>query len=64
MSPGSIVGAAIFPLLVWFFNLGGIEGVVGLLAALLLIFMHRSNIVRLINGTESRLNLGRRRRKS
>lgn len=60
VSLGSIVGAAIFPLLVWFFDLGGIEGVVGLLAALLLIFMHRSNIVRLVNGTESRLRLGKR----
>ncbi len=60
VSLASIVGAAIYPLLVWIFGMGFIEGLVGLFAALLLIFQHRGNIVRLIQGKESRLKLGKR----
>ena len=59
VSLASIVGAAIYPLLVWIFGMGFIEGLVGLFAALLLIFQHRGNIVRLLRGTESKFTLHR-----
>ncbi len=59
VSLGSIITALVYPFLVWGFGLGKIEGLVGLFAALLLVFMHRENIKRLVSGTESKLHLGK-----
>ncbi len=56
VSLASMAGAVAYPLLVWIFGLGGIEGVVALFGALLLIFRHRENIVRLIQGKEPKLD--------
>ena len=59
VSLGSILGCAVAPLGVWAFGHGGLEGVLMLLCALLVVFQHRGNIGRLITGTESKLRLGK-----
>ncbi|MGI6029670.1 MAG: glycerol-3-phosphate acyltransferase [Candidatus Heteroscillospira sp.] len=59
VSFGSIVGSACAPLAIWAFGYGGLEGTLTLLCWLLLVFQHRSNIGRLITGTESRLRIGK-----
>jgi glycerol-3-phosphate acyltransferase PlsY len=60
VSLGSIVGTSLFPLQVWLFSYGGLEGLLALFCALVIIFRHRGNIVRLLNGTERTIQLGRR----
>ena len=54
VSLGSICGAIIFAPLVWLSHAGGLEGLLGLFCALLLIFAHRQNIVRLLNHKENK----------
>ena len=60
VSLGSIIGAALFPLLLLAFGLGKgsfsvVSIVIASLLALLVIVRHHSNIKRLINGTENKL---------
>ncbi len=59
VSLGSILGSGCAPLAVWAFGYGGLEGTLTLLCWLLLVFQHRSNIGRLITGTEARLRMGK-----
>ncbi len=58
VSLGAISGTVFFPIGLWAFSYTGLEGFLGLLCALLLVFAHRENIKRLRSGTESKLNLG------
>jgi glycerol-3-phosphate acyltransferase PlsY len=59
VSLGSMLAALCAPLAVWAFDYGGLEGTVMLLCVLLLLFGHRSNIGRLITGTEPKLRIGK-----
>ncbi len=61
VSLGSMASVAFFPIGIWAFDYTGLEGVLGLLCALLLIFAHRENIAKLIRGTENKLNIGGRK---
>jgi glycerol-3-phosphate acyltransferase PlsY len=55
VSLGSIIGAAMFPAIALLFN-KSIEFILfASVLALLIVFMHRSNIVRILSGNESRL---------
>ena len=58
VSLGSIMATATLPVFVWFLNDGGQAAApvmaVAAAAGALIIFMHRANIGRLLNGTESR----------
>lgn len=58
VSLGAIASVVFLPISIWAFSYTGLEGVLGLLCALLMIFAHRENIKRLLNGTESKLNIG------
>lgn len=58
VSLGAVSCSLFFPIGLWAFGYSGLEGLLGLFCALLLIFAHRENIKRLRNGTESKLNLG------
>ena len=60
VSLGAISGTIFFPIGLWVFGYSGLEGLLGLLCALLLVFAHRENIKRLRSGTENKLNLGGR----
>ena len=55
VSLGSIVGAALVPILTLFFGLHTEFLVLGLIAAVFIIYRHKSNIERLLNGTESKI---------
>jgi glycerol-3-phosphate acyltransferase PlsY len=59
VSLGSIVGTAALPVLIAFFNRKGLLHYpvfyLSLLVALIVFVRHRSNIVRLLNGTENRI---------
>lgn len=57
VSLGSMLGALACPVLLWAFGYQPLEGVLGLLCALLIVVKHAENILRLIGGTERRLNL-------
>ncbi len=63
VSLGSVVGSALFPVYLWIFGHDKLSIVLGVLCALLIVIKHAENIVRLIGGTESRLNLGGSRRR-
>ena len=61
VSLGSITSVVFLPIGIWAFDYTGLEGVLGLLCALLLIFAHRENIAKLLKGTENKLNIGGRK---
>ncbi len=63
VSLGSVVGAALFPVYLWIFGHDRLSIILGALCALLIVIKHAENIVRLIGGTESRLELTGGRRK-
>lgn len=57
VSLGSCIGALMFPMLVYMFHEdNGLFIAVSLIMALSALFMHRTNIVRLMRGTESKLS--------
>ncbi len=56
-SVGSMLGSALAPFAIWFFTGSIPETLYGIFAALLIIYTHRENILRLNNGTESRVPL-------
>lgn len=56
VSLGSCVGAVLFPVLVMMFHEGNrVFEIVSLIIAILALYKHKANIVRLLHGTESRL---------
>ena len=56
VSLGSMLGAVIFAVLVLIFRNKNIDFVVfSIILAILAVYMHRSNLVRLLNGTENKL---------
>lgn len=59
VSLGSIIGAALVPILTLFFGLHTEFLILGLIAAVFIIYRHKSNIERLLNGTESKIKAGR-----
>ena len=52
----SLTAGLCIPLLTWMFGKGGLEGLLVMFCYLLLVFEHRSNIVRLVNHTESKIS--------
>lgn len=60
VSLGSIVGAVLVPVLAFFFDCPTEYTVFGVLAAVLVIVRHHTNITRLLNGTESKIKAGHR----
>ena len=58
VSLGSIVAAALVPVLALVFGYPALYVVFGVLAAALIIVRHRSNITRLLDGTENRISAG------
>ena len=64
VSLGSIMGLIFYPIILTAFS-GGQNPtacMISVFMALLVVFMHRENIKRLLNGTESRLDLGRKKK--
>lgn len=55
VSLGSIIGAALVPILALFFGLHTEFLIFGLIAAVFIIYRHKSNIERLLKGTESKI---------
>lgn len=60
VSLGSIIGAALVPVLAFFFDYPTEYLLFGVFAAVLVIVRHHANISRLLNGTESKIKAGRR----
>ncbi len=61
VSLGSIVAAAMVPVLAWFFDAPLEYILFGLAAAAFVIYRHQSNIGRLLHGTESKIKAGHHR---
>ena len=57
VSLGSMLGALCFPVFLWIFDYSALEGVLALLTSLLVLVKHGENILRLIGGTENKLDL-------
>lgn len=55
VSLGSIIGAALVPILAFFLGFNMEFIVLGLIAAIFIIVRHKTNISRLLNGTESKI---------
>ena len=64
VSLGSIVGSALCPVYLWVFGHEKLSIVLCAISAILIIIKHAENIVRLIGGRESRIDLGGRPRRS
>ncbi len=60
VSLASITGSLLLPLYFWIFGFDPVYIYFGLAAAFLIIARHHANIKRLLNGTESKLNLRRK----
>ncbi len=58
VSLGSVVGSALCPVYLWIFGHEKLSVILCALSALLIVIKHAENIVRLIGGTERRLELG------
>ena len=58
---GAVAGAVLAPIFMWIFGFTGLEGVLALLCALLIVIRCAENLVRIAGGTEPRLNIGRPR---
>ncbi len=58
VSLGSLCGGLAVPLLLLAFSYQGLDVILGLLCALLIVVSHRENIVKLIKGTENKLSIG------
>ena len=58
VSLGSVVGSALCPVYLWVFGHEKLSIILGALCALLIVVKHAENIVRLIGGTERRIDLG------
>lgn len=59
VSLGSMISSLLCPIFMIIFSFEGIECVLALLCALLIVVKHAENIVRLIGGTENRLDFGK-----
>lgn len=60
VSLGSCIGAGMFPILVAVFHWGDVAFlVIAFLIGALVVYKHRTNIERLVNGTESKLNFSK-----
>lgn len=57
VSLGSVIGVALYPVFLARFNNTGWNVLAALIIAAFVIFMHRSNIKRIWNGTESKISL-------
>lgn len=60
VSLGSIVAAAMVPILAWAFSAPKEVIGFGLIAAIFIIYRHKANVGRLLNGTESKIKAGHR----
>ncbi len=61
VSLGSILGSMAYPISLALFGLGGVrEVIIAFLSVALLVYRHKENIKRLINGTESKFSLSRK----
>lgn len=60
VSLASVIAAICVPVLIWIFDLSLVYGIFGVLAALCVVYRHKSNIQRLLNGTESKITAKRR----
>ena len=56
VSLGSMVGALFCPIFLWIFGYSTLEGLLALFSAALIVVKHAENILRLIGGTENKLN--------
>ena len=63
VSLGSVVGSALCPVYLWVFGHEKLSIILGALCALLIVIKHAENIVRLVSGTERRIDLGGSRKK-
>ena len=63
VSLGSVVGAALCPVYLWICGHERLSIILGALCALLIVIKHAENIVRLISGTERRIDFGASRKK-
>ena len=60
VSLGSIVAAAFVPILAYIFNLSLSFIIFGIVAAIFVIYRHKTNIVRLLQGNENKIKAGHR----
>lgn len=60
VSLGSIVAAALVPVLAWWFGMPVAYILFGVVAAVFIIYRHKTNIDRLLHGTESKIKAGHR----
>ena len=62
VSLGSVVGAILVPILAIVFGLHTDFMVLGLIAAVFIVYRHKCNISRLLNGTESKIHVASRKK--
>lgn len=63
VSLGSVMCCLIYPLILYRMTMPGLHVVMAVIAAALVIFMHRANIKRLLAGTESKISFSKKDKK-
>lgn len=61
ISLGSVMAAVFFPFATWFFWQNPFYTFMAVLCSAMLVFMHRGNLSRIVNGTENRFSLRRKK---
>lgn len=64
VSLGSIIIALIYPFMIYLFEGAGLHVVVAFFAAMMVIFLHRQNIVRIFNHTEHKFDFKKKKKKA
>ena len=60
VSLGSVMCSLIYPLILYRMTMPGLHVVMAVIAAALVVFMHRANIKRLLEGTESKISFSKK----
>lgn len=64
VSLGSILMAVLYPVMMWLFYKDIVLVCIALVFTLIVVIAHRDNIKRLLNGTENKISLGKKSKKS
>lgn len=64
VSLGSILMAVLYPVMMWLFYKDIVLVLIALVFTLIVVIAHRDNIKRLLNGTENKISLGKKSRKT
>ena len=64
ISVGSLMSVIVYPLILNRWTGAGLHNLIAILMMLFVVYLHRANIMRLINGKENKLEFGKKKEKT